>query len=78
MDTKEKWLEFLMGALKATGLSLVDYTLANMDKMYFGKRDFLIKTALRLILGQIQSQMVSGKSFDWSRLKIILDLIRNR
>lgn len=75
-EVSTQWAEFVKGLIKPVSEAVIDYTLANMDKLHFGKRDFLIKTVLRLALGQLQTQMISGRPIDWSRFRIILDMIK--
>ena len=53
MSDKQKKL------LKDLALHNVDFVIANLDKINFGERDFVIKLAIRLIARKLQAGLKS-------------------
>lgn len=54
-DIKVDWNAVLVDLLKHN----IDWVIANLDKVNFGNRDFLIKTTIRLILRKVQTALIT-------------------
>ncbi len=54
-ELKVDWNAVLIDLLKYN----IDWVIANLDKVNFGNRDFLVKTALRLVLRKAQVALIT-------------------